>query len=171
MAESTQSKAVTLALMSTRRQKRGRRGPARRPTRDETSAGGLVVDLTSMRAVIIGRRNTRGRLLWSLPKGHLEEGETAEVAALREVQEETGLIGEIAGELGTIDFWFQQERIMIHKTVHHFLIIVQEGELVGQEGEVDEIAWVGMDQIAKRLTHDDEKRLIVVAKKLLAELT
>jgi ADP-ribose pyrophosphatase YjhB (NUDIX family) len=121
-----------------------------------------------MRAVIIGRRNSRGRLLWSLPKGHLEEGESATDAALREVLEETGLTGEVVGELGTIDFWFQQEKITIHKTVHHFLIIAKEGTLTAQVGEVDEIAWVALDQIAKRLTHDDEKQLVSKAHELLA---
>jgi mutator protein MutT len=123
-----------------------------------------------MRAVIIGRRNTRGRLLWSLPKGHLEEGETPIEAALREVQEETGLVGDVIGELGVIDFWFQQERTTIHKTVHHYLIIAKEGELTAQEGEVDEIAWVALDQISKRLTHQDEKKLIAKAQALLAEM-
>lgn len=152
--------------MSTRRPSRHRR----RGHRAETSAGGLVVERETMRAVIIGRRNNRGRLLWSLPKGHLEEGESPTEAALREVQEETGLIGVVVGELGVIDFWFQQEKVTIHKTVHHFLIIAKEGTLTAQEGEVDEIAWVAMDQIAKRLTHDDEKQLVAKAHALLAEL-
>ena len=44
-------------------------------------------------AAVIGRLDRRGRLLWSLPKGHIEEGETAEQAAVREVEEETGIIG------------------------------------------------------------------------------
>jgi 8-oxo-dGTP pyrophosphatase MutT (NUDIX family) len=142
----------------------------RKNQRDEVSAGGLVVEIETMRAVIIGRRNNRGRLLWSLPKGHLEEGETPHEAAIREVMEETGLAGEIHGDLGVIDFWFQQDRTTIHKTVHHFLILSKGGQLVGQEGEVDEIAWVGLDQIAMRLTHDDEKQLISKAQALLAEL-
>ena len=123
-----------------------------------------------MRAVIIGRRNNRGRLLWSLPKGHLEEGESPTEAALREVQEETGLVGIVVGELGVIDFWFQQDKVTIHKTVHHFLILAQEGTLTAQEGEVDEIAWVAIDQVAKRLTHDDEKQLVARAQALLSEL-
>jgi 8-oxo-dGTP pyrophosphatase MutT (NUDIX family) len=142
----------------------------RKNQRDEVSAGGLVVEIETMRAVIIGRRNNRGRLLWSLPKGHLEEGETPHEAAIREVMEETGLAGEIHGDLGVIDFWFQQDRTTIHKTVHHFLILSKGGQLVGQEGEVDEIAWVGLDQIAMRLTHDDEKQLIAKAQALLAEI-
>ena len=141
-----------------------------RVQRDEVSAGGLVVERETMRAVIIGRRSNRGRLLWSLPKGHVEEGESPIDAALREVLEETGIRSEIAGELGVIDFWFQQEKISIHKTVHHFLMFATAGTLTPQEGEVDEIAWVAIDQIAKRLTHQDEKQLISRARSLLAEL-
>jgi 8-oxo-dGTP pyrophosphatase MutT (NUDIX family) len=76
---------------------------------DETSAGGLIVDHESGAAAVIGRLDRRGRLLWSLPKGHIEEGETAEQAAVREVEEETGIIGCVVAPLGTIDFWFVAE--------------------------------------------------------------
>src|SRR3712207_9322259 len=70
----------------------GRGRPGRRLRRvDETSAGGLVVaddPITGPRAALIGRTDRRGRLLWSLPKGHIEEGETPEDTAVREVAEE-----------------------------------------------------------------------------------
>lgn len=165
--------------MTTRRPASGRGPKSTRPSRrvarprqqrDETSAGGLVVERETMRAVIIGRRSNRGRLLWSLPKGHVEDGETPAEAALREVLEETGLSGEIAGELGVIDFWFQQDRVSIHKTVHHFLMFATDGTLTPQVGEVDEIAWVALDQVSKRLTHQDEKQLIAKARALLSEI-
>jgi ADP-ribose pyrophosphatase YjhB (NUDIX family) len=146
-----------------------RRPPRQRVQRDETSAGGLVIERETMRAVIIGRRNTRGRLLWSLPKGHVEAGETPEMAAIREVKEETGLDAEIVQELGVIDFWFQQDKVSIHKTVHHFLLFTPPGgTLVAQEGEVDEIAWVAIDQVAQRLTHMDERKLVHKARTVLA---
>jgi 8-oxo-dGTP pyrophosphatase MutT (NUDIX family) len=91
------------------------------------------------------------------------------MAAIREVKEETGLDAEIVQELGVIDFWFQQEKVSIHKTVHHFLLFTPPGgTLVAQEGEVDEIAWVAIDQVAQRLTHMDERKLVHKARTVLA---
>ena len=59
--------------------KRGRRGTGvtRMPKVEETSAGGLVIDRSGPepKAALIARHDRRGRLVWSLPKGHLEEGE------------------------------------------------------------------------------------------------
>ena len=97
---------------------------------EETSAGGLVLDGTDMaaRAALIGRLDRRGRLRWSLPKGHVEAGETNEAAAIREVAEETGITGRVLAPLGTIDFWFVAEGRRIHKTVHHYLLMAQIGE-------------------------------------------
>src|SRR5256885_10422216 len=99
--------------------------PSRRlRTVSEVSAGGLVLDRGGpvVQGALIGRLDRRGRLLWSLPKGHIEEGETAEQAAVREVEEETGIIGCVVAPLGTIDFWFVAEDRRVHKTVHHFLL-------------------------------------------------
>src|SRR5437763_9899380 len=100
-------------------------------TVSEVSAGGLVVDRGGpvAQAALIGRLDRRGRLLWSLPKGHLEEGETAEQAAVREVEEETGIIASVRAFLGSIDYWFVAEDRRIHKTVHHYLLRAHGGEL------------------------------------------
>ncbi len=138
---------------------------------DETSAGGLVVDLGGEvpRGAIIGRTDRRGRLLWSLPKGHVEPGETAEQAAVREVAEETGIEGEILGTLGTIDFWFIADGRRIHKTVHHFLLRAIGGELSDADIEVTEVEWVPIQAIAQRLAYPDERGLIDTAGRLLAE--
>jgi 8-oxo-dGTP pyrophosphatase MutT (NUDIX family) len=149
----------------------GRSSDRRRRLRtvDETSAGGLVVDPESGTAAVIGRLDRRGRLLWSLPKGHIEAGETAEEAAVREVHEETGIIGRVVAPLGTIDFWFVAEDRRVHKTVHHFLLRAVGGELSDSDVEVSEVAWVPLDQLEARLAYADERRLIRRATELLEE--
>ena len=131
---------------------------------DEVSAGGLVVDASGKLGLLIGRRDlkdtTGKRILWSLPKGHIEEGETPEEAALREVQEETGIVSVIEKSLGVIDFWFMAGGKRIHKTVHHYLFRENGGVLAAQESEVDEVAWFPLSEIVERLAYPDEKKLI-----------
>ena len=144
-----------------------KKAPAKQPYAkrvDEVSAGGLVVDSTGKLGLLIGRRDlkdaTGKRILWSLPKGHIEEGETPEEAALREVQEETGIVSVIEKSLGVIDFWFMAGGKRIHKTVHHYLFRENGGLLAAQESEVDEVAWFPLAEIVDRLAYPDEKKLI-----------
>jgi 8-oxo-dGTP pyrophosphatase MutT (NUDIX family) len=131
---------------------------------DEVSAGGLVIDTSGRNGLLIGRRDlkdaTKERLLWSLPKGHIEEGETPEEAAIREVEEETGIKSEIARSLGVIDFWFMAGGKRIHKTVHHYLFKEVGGVLTPQVTEVDDVNWFPLDEIVDRLAYPDEKKLI-----------
>jgi len=129
---------------------------------EETSAGGLIVERTpdTVRGALIGRLDRSGRLLWSLPKGHIEPGETPEQAAVREVAEETGIHGRVLGQLGTIDFWFVAEGRRVHKTVHHFLLGAEGGELSDADIEVAEVAWVPLPEIAERLAYADERDLL-----------
>jgi 8-oxo-dGTP pyrophosphatase MutT (NUDIX family) len=152
------------------RQQRRRRDRRLRQV-DEFSAGGLVLDLRGEipRGALIARTDRHGRLLWSLPKGHIEAGETAEQAAVREVEEETGISGTILGELGSIDFWFVAEGRRIHKTVQHYLMRAIGGELSDADIEVTEVAWVPFPEIAAQLAYPDERGLLDAAGRLLAE--
>ena len=148
---------------------RGRGGWLRRV--NEYSAGGLVLDLDGAvpLGALIGRLDRNGRLLWSLPKGHIEPGETPEQAAVREVEEETGISGEILAELGTIDFWFVAEGRRVHKTVRHYLLRATGGELSDADVEVTEVAWVPLPEIRAQLAYPDERGLVDAAGRLLAE--
>lgn len=140
-------------------------------TVEETSAGGLVVDLTQAEplAALIARRNRRGRLEWVLPKGHVEAGETPEVTAVREVEEETGIRGRVLAPLGVIDYWFVAEGRRIHKTVHHFLLEASSGDLSDDDAEVEEVAWVPLAEVTGRLAFADERRLVESVPGLLPE--
>ena len=137
---------------------------------DEVSAGGLVIDTTGTMGLLIGRYDHKDasgkRVLWSLPKGHIEEGETPEQAAIREVAEETGITSSITKSLGVIDFWFMAGGKRIHKTVHHFMFIEVGGTLLAQESEVDEVSWFPLAEIVDRLAYPDEKKLIAKSAEL-----
>ena len=137
---------------------------------EETSAGGLVVDRTSgvPQAAVIGRLDRQGRLQWSLPKGHIEPGESAEQAAAREVREETGITAAVLGELGVIDFWFTTSEAVVHKTVHHFVLLADGGELHDLDPEVSETAWVPLSELPDRLAYPDERTLMDRVPELLA---
>ncbi len=137
---------------------------------DEVSAGGLVIDTTGTMGLLIGRYDHKDasgkRVLWSLPKGHIEEGETPEQAAIREVAEETGITSAITKSLGVIDFWFMAGGKRIHKTVHHFIFTEVGGILLAQESEVDEVSWFPLAEIVDRLAYPDEKKLIAKSAEL-----
>jgi 8-oxo-dGTP pyrophosphatase MutT (NUDIX family) len=154
---------------------RPRRAPDRLRTVHETSAGGLVIDgidgpKDSQVAALIGRIDRRGRMLWSLPKGHIEMGETAEQTAIREVAEETGIQGSVLAALGSIDYWFVTEGRRVHKTVHHYLMRFLGGELSDEDVEVTEVAWVPLKELPARLAYADERRLAEVAGELIDKL-
>ena len=119
-------------------------------------------------AALIGRLDRRGRLRWSLPKGHVELGETTEQAAVREVCEETGISGRITARLGSVEYTFTAQGRRIHKRVHHFLMEAVAGELSDADIEVTEVAWVPMDEIGERLAYAGERRLAQRAARLLA---
>ena len=128
---------------------------------------------TGARGALIGRLDRRGRLLWSLPKGHVEPGETEAQTAVREVAEETGISGRVIGKLGTIDFWFVAEGRRVHKTVHHYLLLAVDPEhgldLSDEDVEVSEVAWVPLEAIADKLAYADERRLLDRVPDLLAD--
>ena len=118
---------------------------------------------------LIGRLDRRGRLRWSLPKGHVELGETTEQAAVREVAEETGISGRITARLGSVEYTFTADGRRIHKRVHHFLMEAVAGELSDADIVVTAGAWVPMDQRPVRLAYAGERRLAERAAQLLAD--
>jgi hydrolase, NUDIX family len=117
------------------------------------------VYLSTVKVALIGRTDRRGRLLWSLPKGHIEDYETVPMTAIREVREETGIEGEIIKRLGTIDYWFLSDGKRIHKTVHHYLLRFTGGELSNADTEITEVKWVPLKDLPRVLSYADERKL------------
>ncbi len=143
------------------------------PVSNETSAGGIAIYVEdgAARAATIGRRNRNGKLEWCLPKGHVEEGETPEEAAIREVAEEAGVTAEIILSLGVIDYWFTGDRRRIHKVVHHYLLETDSDEITtdndpDHEAEVAE--WVPLRDLPSRLSYPNERHMAEIAVDLLS---
>ncbi|MFK5583188.1 NUDIX hydrolase [Serinicoccus sp. LYQ131] len=139
-------------------------GAHRLPSVNETSAGGVVIDVHEGRAriAIIARRNRSGRVEWCLPKGHVEAGETLVQTAEREVAEETGIEGRVLITLGTIEYWFTTSSHRIHKMVHHYLLEATGGRLTVEndpDHEAIDAIWVPLDEVHLKLTFPNERRI------------
>lgn len=94
---------------------------------------------------------------WSLPKGKLAHAtEAAEAAALREVREETGLVCEIAGEVGSTRYHDQSGR---DKMVRYFAMVRLQGSFA-PNAEVDQLLWLTPDQAISRLSHAQDRGLV-----------
>src|SRR5258708_3910414 len=135
---------------------------ARRKTRNEHSSGGAVIDLrdgTPFVAMIA----TRGRSRWGLPKGAVSAGETSEQAALREVQEETGLDAEIIGLLDTIEYFFRAGDTLIKKSVDFYLMRYVGGTMTPRLSEVDDAEGVALEEAIQRASFDSERKLLSLA--------
>ena len=141
-------------------------------TVDETSAGGVTIDVIGGRAfvAVIARRNRGGRLEWCLPKGHLEGEETAPEAAVREIYEETGIKSNVLRHLATIDYWFAGTDRRVHKVVHHYLLEAVGGFLTVEndpDHEAEDVAWLTLEEAGRRLAYPNERRVIATARDIL----
>ena len=107
---------------------------ARPDVKDETSAGGVVFRIDDGRPLYLLIRDSYQN--WGFPKGHLEEGEGAEAAAVREVSEETGL-GDlrVRGAIESIEWFFRFRGQLIHKVCHFFLMQTHESTTSPQHDE------------------------------------
>lgn len=106
----------------------------------EISAGGVVYRLDENSVKIQLIRDRYGHI--TLPKGKIEQGETIEEAALREIEEETGVLGRIKIPLKKIKYEYRAPgRGQIDKEVHYFLVEAHGGELRPQLEEINEVAW------------------------------
>jgi 8-oxo-dGTP pyrophosphatase MutT (NUDIX family) len=141
----------------------------RSPVDRQRSAGGVVVrgDAVHGGGEVLLITVSGGR--WQLPKGRLEAGETAEQAAVREVEEETGVRGRVQQELPTIEYWFARPDRRVHKRVDYFLLDYVAGSTEGYDPhEVDGAAWLPWGEALARLTFANERRVVAAARRAAA---
>ena len=122
----------------------------------EISAGGIVWNSKTNKILLI--KDSYGR--WALPKGFIEKDETSEQAAIREVQEETGLKNlKILEKLGEIKYYYQLKGEKIFKIVIFFLMETEDIELK-HEWEVKEAQWLEPQEALEKLEYENSKSLL-----------
>jgi 8-oxo-dGTP pyrophosphatase MutT (NUDIX family) len=108
---------------------------------------------------------------WEFPKGKQEDGESLEETAVRELKEETGLAGELAPE-GPIDiaYVFERDGEKVDKRVRYFFCRVPDASVVTmQKGEVNDHAWLPLEDLVDRATYPEMKEAARRAWQLLAD--
>jgi len=131
-----------------------------------TSAGGVVHRSEGERVEIL-LVHRRSPLLWALPKGTPDSGESIEETALRETREETGIEVEIEKPLGSISYFFVRERIRFHKTVHFFLMRPVGGSIAEHDHEFDEVRWFQLEEALEIMSYPTEHEVVERATRLL----
>jgi 8-oxo-dGTP pyrophosphatase MutT (NUDIX family) len=96
---------------------------------------------------------------WTLPKGKLDPGETEPQAALREVEEETGIRCRMGRELGSVSYLDSQGR---DKTARYWLMTPEEGEF-SPTSEVDELRWLHAESTMRLLSYDRDREILRAA--------
>jgi len=147
-----------------------------RHVRLDRSAGGVayqrVVGAAQYELALIA---THGGTRWQLPKGSVEPGETSLQAAIREVEEESGLQTADEGFLKTIDYWYwdtyrKDVPELVHKQVDFYLLRMIGGELSDDSYEVDSVGWFTPEQAIALLTFAGEKAVVELAVERLRAL-
>jgi 8-oxo-dGTP diphosphatase len=139
-------------------------------TRREISAGCVVYRKNGGDAEV-ALIQPRDREAWSLPKGLIEKGETPENAALREVREETGLLGDIIERIDTIKYTYnarwENPPVRIFKIVTFYLLHSTGGDVSQHDREVDRVEWFPLDYAVTHATYPQEREVLKKAKALI----
>ena len=113
----------------------------------------------------------QGSQVWCFPKGLIEKGESSESAALREIEEETGLKGLIDRKLGDVQYGYvlPEERTRFFKKVSFFLVRHTGGNTRNHDFEVDQVGWFSLKEALGKLTYESERKLMRKAAHLLGK--
>jgi 8-oxo-dGTP pyrophosphatase MutT (NUDIX family) len=123
-------------------------------------AGAVVVRLDGAEPRYLMVKARRDPRVWIFPKGHIEDGETAEETALRETQEEAGVIGRVLAPIGALEFESGGRPL----PVEYFLV-----ELLGDASwsERRQFVWGTYDETLGRIEFENARRLLALARAAL----
>jgi 8-oxo-dGTP pyrophosphatase MutT (NUDIX family) len=141
------------------------------PTEQQVSAGGVVYRKRAS-GIEVALIKVGPIIRWQLPKGIVDQGETPEEAALREVREETGLVAKIEWPIETIEYWYVSSgktgKVRYHKFVHFFLMKYRSGKTDDHDHEVLEARWVSIIDAIRMLSFKSERELVEKAREMIA---
>ncbi|MBC7247536.1 MAG: NUDIX hydrolase [Actinobacteria bacterium] len=127
----------------------------------QVSAGGVLVRPAAKGYEVAVIRLKGGKVL-ALPKGLVDEGESPEEAALREVREETGMEGEVVAPLGYIRYYYysKEENTRYFKLVHFFLLRYRGGSERDHDWEVEGVEWLPLEKARTSLSYKGEREVL-----------
>lgn len=135
----------------------------------EFSAGGVVYKKIGRQTQVLLCQHS-GHHGWVFPKGLIGDrikGEKKEETALREVQEETGVVGKIIQPLSPITYWYVWEGEKRKKTVYYFLMEYVSGDITKHDWEMEAVEWLPVEEVKERLTYPSDKKVWEEAKEVL----
>ncbi len=137
--------------------------------RIERSAGGVVVRLLGGTWHVLLIKDPYGK--WSLPKGHMEGGESMREAAAREVEEETAIRPDLVGsKIDTVDWTFRHGEDTVHKYCTFFLMRSRAGDAAPRNEEgITDCAWLSLPEAAARIVYDDTRAVVLRASEMITE--
>jgi len=144
--------------------------PHQAPAVEEVSAGGVIFRRAPEGwAVLLIRDSYRN---WGFPKGHIEPGEDAATAAVREIAEETGLRHLVLhGPIAEIDWFFRFRGRLIHKTCHFFLFESATGDASPQREEgISDVRWLGLEDALRTISYGNARDVLRSAGVMVAPL-
>lgn len=131
---------------------------------NEITAGGVVVRYNKQASLeVLMIQDSKNR--WTIPKGHVEENERLEQAAIREVQEETGLKDvRVLEPLGKTNFRYRRENTLVLMTQHMFLMKAS-GNTAGIQKEtwMKGIKWFSSAEALEAIEYEDIHKLFLIA--------
>ena len=119
------------------------------------AAGGIITRFVPGGRVEVACIYREARGDWTFPKGKLDEGETFQQGALREVLEETGMRCRVVRFVGTTNYTHRKGR---PKIVAYYLMGVEDGDFY-PNAEVDVLVWLALEQVREHLTWDRDQEL------------